>query len=52
MTRPAFVHCPVSGKRGFTSPSVAKRRSRGVGHRIRAYRCEACGRFHVAKAVR
>jgi hypothetical protein len=49
MTRPTFVQCPASGKRGFTSSSEAKRRSRGCGHRLRAYRCPECGRFHVAK---
>ncbi len=45
-----YTTCSASGKRGYSSPEKARRRSRGVGHKLRVYRCRDCKRWHVAKS--
>ena len=40
--------CSATGKKCYPSAQFAKRHARHVGNRLRAYRCEACGQYHLA----
>lgn len=41
--------CWRTNKRGYTSRAQARMANRHNGHRLKVYRCYACGLFHVSK---
>lgn len=41
--------CEVTGKRCFDTEKQARHSSKGVGNRIRTYRCEFCNKIHTTK---
>lgn len=45
-----FSRCTSTGKRQFASADQAKRASRHVRNRLRAYLCPDCHRWHVTNA--
>ena len=45
-----FRRCASTGKRQFASADQAKRATRHVSNRLRAYLCPECHRWHVTNA--
>jgi hypothetical protein len=41
--------CSASGKRGWASKGAARAGSKGAGHALHVYQCDACRLWHVAK---
>lgn len=46
-----FQKCPVTSKRMFRTPNLAKKVSRNLSNRFRTYKCEHCGHYHITSQV-
>lgn len=44
-----FTLCWASGKRGYSSKGEARAANLRNGHRMRAYKCPQCKRWHMTK---
>ncbi|MEO0479336.1 MAG: hypothetical protein AAF196_07645 [Planctomycetota bacterium] len=44
------TYCPTTGKRKHQSAKGARKCHRGLGNRLRVYRCPHCGSLHITNA--